>query len=334
MTRKTEIEQKRKECCFLIAKPCVLPLNIVKYQALIRRLEESHLSKYDIVTDFNSRMTGFLGEESVMNFHLEPISNLNYRIYHNLRLLHGNYYFQIDILILCAYFALVLEVKNWSKDWHFDKVLHQTMVDNNGKMSRTKNPIFQARLQAFKLREWLKLHNLPGLPIQYLFVNSNENSNIFIDNDNKYKWNVCNSEYLLERVDQITNDFKIELLEEKELRKVNKLLLSNHTPEDVDLIQKYSLSKKDILTGVHCSNCHFLPMTYDSGTWKCPKCRTQSKTAFIDTLHDYFHILSPIITNAEARRFLQIHSPKMAHHYLNSMNLNSTGKFKFKIYHQ
>jgi hypothetical protein len=37
---------------------------------------------------------------------------------------------------------------------------------------------------------------------------------------------------LLERIDQITNDYKIELLEEKELRKINKLLLTSHTPED------------------------------------------------------------------------------------------------------
>lgn len=318
----------------MIAKPCVLPLSIEKYQAVIRRLSETNLVKYDVVTDFNNRMTGFRGEEQVMNFHLEPISDLKYRIYHDLRFLYGKYYFQIDILILCAYFALVLEVKNWARDWHFDKVLHQTMIDKNGKMERTKNPIFQARLQAFKLREWLKLYNITGLPIQYLFVNSNEKSNIFIDGDNIYKWNVCNSEYLLERIDQIDKGFKIELLEEKELRKINKLLLTNHVPENLDLLQKYNQSRNDILTGVHCPNCNHLPMVYYAGTWKCPKCRTQSKTAFIDTLHDYFHIINPTITNAEARRFLQINSPKMAHYYLNSMNLNCTGKFKFKIYHQ
>jgi hypothetical protein len=318
----------------MIAKPCVLPPSIVKYQALIRRLAENELVKYDVVTDYNNRLTGYLGEESVMNFHLEPISDLKFQIYHDLRFLHGNYYFQIDILILCAYFALVLEVKNWARDWHFDKVLHQTMTDNNGKLERAKNPIFQARLQAFKLREWLKQHNITGLPIQYLFVNSNEKSTINIQDDNKYKWNVCNSEYLLERIDQINNEFKIELLDEKELRKINKFLLTNHTPEDVDLLQKFHLSSKNVLTGVHCPNCEFLPISYHAGTWKCPKCRTQSKTAFINTIHDYFHIISPTITNAEARRFLQINSPKMAHHYLNSMSLTSTGKFKFKIYHQ
>ncbi|MFP7298636.1 nuclease-related domain-containing protein [Neobacillus niacini] len=315
----------------MIAKPCVLPKSIEKYQAIIRRIPETNLSKPEIVTDYNNRLTGFLGEESVMNFHLEPISDLNYQIYHDLRLYHGKYYFQIDILILCAYFALVLEVKNWSRDWHFDKVLHQTMVDVNGKLERTKNPIFQARLQAFKLREWLKANKMTGIPIQFLFVNSNEKSNIIIQEDNKYKWNVCNSEYLLEKIDQIDKDYKIELLDEKELRKINKLLLTSHTPENVDLLEKYNLSHKEILTGVHCPGCNHLPMTYNAGTWRCSKCRMESKTAFTDTIQDYFHLINPTITNSEARRFLQIKSPKMAHYYLNSMNLNSTGTFKNKI---
>jgi hypothetical protein len=192
----------------------------------------------------------------------------------------------------------------------------------------------ESRLQAFKLREWLKLHNITGIPIQYLFVNSNEKSNIIIGDDNKYEWNACNSEYLLERIDQITNDYKIELLEEKELRKINKLLLTSHTPEDPQLLSKHNLSRNEILAGVHCPKCSFLPMIYQSGTWNCPKCRIQSKTPFIDTINDYFHLISPTITKAEARRFLQINSPKMAHHYLNSMNLNSTGKFKTKTYQQ
>jgi hypothetical protein len=279
-------------------------------------------------------MTGFRGEESVMNFHLEPIWNSNYRIYHDLRLLHGKYYFQIDILILCGYFALVLEVKNRSKDWYFDKVLNQASFDQNGKKERTKNPVFQARLQAFKLKEWLREHNFTGIPIQYLFVNSNEKANIIIGDDNKYKWNICNSEFLLERIDQIASQFKLELLGEKELRKINQVLLSKHTPENLDLLQKYNLAQKEILTGVHCPKCDYLPMIYYSGTWKCPKCRMESKTAFMDTLRDYFQIISPTITNAEARHFLQINSPKITHHLLSLMDLPSTGKFKDKVYYQ
>jgi hypothetical protein len=319
----------------MVPKPCEMPKSIIKYQALIRRLAENHIVKFDVATDFNNRMTGFRGEESVMNFHLDPLLNSsNYRIYHDLRFLHGNYYFQIDILILCSYFALVLEVKNRARDWHFDKVIQQTILEKDGKKERTKNPIFQARLQAYKLKEWLKEHNFSGLPIQYLFVNSNETAKIFIEEDNKYKWNVCHSESLLERIEQKADFFKVECFEEKELRKINKLLLSNNCPEEIELFQKYSIGPKDVLPGVHCPNCNYLPMIYYAGTWKCPKCRTKSKTAYIDTLRDYFLLINPSITNAEARRFLQTDSPKIAHHILTSMNLPTTGNCKYKVYHQ
>jgi hypothetical protein len=317
----------------MIPKPCKLPLSIEKYQALIRRLLENNLVTYDVVTEFNNRMTGFRGEESVMNFHLEPIWDSHYRIYHDIRLLLGKYYFQIDILILCTYFLLVLEVKNRARDWYFDKVLNQATFDKNGVKERTRNPVFQARLQAFKLKEWLREHNITGVPIQYLFVNSNEKANIIITDDNYYKWNICNSEFLLERIDQITKQYKIETLDEKGVKKINKLLLSNTTPENPDLLQKYGLSPKGILPGVHCPKCNFLPMFYHAGKWKCPKCRIESKTAFIDSLRDYLLLIDSSITNSEARRFLQIDSPKICHHSLSSLNLPYTGKFRDRVYH-
>jgi hypothetical protein len=319
----------------MVPKPCKFPKSIEKYQALIRRLAENHLVKYDVAKDFNNLMTGFRGEESVMNFHLDPILNSGiYRIYHDLRFFHGNYYFQIDILLLCSKFALVVEVKNRARDWHFNKVIQQTTFDKDGKKERVKNPIFQARLQAHKLREWLKEHNFAGLPIQYLFVNSNETANIFIEEDNKYKWNVCHSEFLLERIEQMYEFFKNEYFEEKELRKLNKLLLSNNCPEDLDLLQKYSIGPKEVLPGVHCPKCNFLPMVYYAGTWKCPKCRTISKTAYMDTFNDYFLLMNSFITNAEARRFLQTDSPKIAHHFLTLMNFPTSGNCKYKVYHQ
>lgn len=194
----------------LVPKPCIVPLSIEMYQAVIRRLVDNHISKYDIVTDYNNRLTGFLGEQSVMNFHLDHLlASPNFRIYHDLRFFHGNHFFQIDILLLCAYYALVIEVKNRSRDWYFDKVLNQTTFDKKGKKERTKNPILQAKLQAFKFKEWLKHHNISGLPIQYLFVNANEKANIFITEDNPYKWNACNSEFVHERIDQLSNHFKI-----------------------------------------------------------------------------------------------------------------------------
>ncbi|WP_139311171.1 nuclease-related domain-containing protein [Bacillus sp. MRMR6] len=318
----------------MIAKPYKMLRSIEMYQALIRRVSDSNISKFGLVNDYNNRLTGCLGEESVMNFHLDPLANSDFRIYHNLRLLYGNYYFQMDILIINTYFALVLEVKNRARDWHFDKVMNQTSFDNEGKKERANNPILQAKLQAYKLKGWLRAHGFQGLPILYLFVNANEKASIFITEDNKERWNACNSEFLLERIEQLAHFYKNETLDEKDLNRINKLLLTKNTPDEPNLFSKYNLTSKDIRPGVHCPECNALPMSYHAGKWRCKKCRLESKTAFEDSIHDYFLLINPTITNAAARKFLQIDSPKIMHHLLNSMNLTATGKYKHTIYQQ
>jgi Nuclease-related domain len=319
----------------LFAKECMLPPRIGKLEVIVRRLRESHLSKYDIVMEYNNRLTGHRGEESV-DFYLESLSSSDYRIYHDLRFLLGKYYFQIDVLILCSRFIVVLQIKNWSRDWHFEKNFKQTSINNKGKMERTPNPIQQAKVQAMKLKKWLENHNITGIPILYIFVNSNENVHINSD-DYQMTRNMCNSEMLLEKIEQIANDHKLVKLDDKELKKINRLFLTKHTPDDPDLIKLYNLSvKEDILTGVQCPNpkCNYLPIPYKSGTWCCPRCRTKSKTAFIKGIQDYFLLISPSIKNSEARNFLQIQSRKVMHRLLTSMNLPVTGSFKNRTYHQ
>jgi ribosomal protein S27AE len=318
----------------MIAKPFKMPEIIERYQALIRRVSDNNISKFEIVNDYNNRLTGCLGEESVMNFHLDPLANSDFKIYHNLRIFYGNYYFQIDILILSIYFALVLEVKNRARDWHFDKVMNQTSFENDGKKERAKNPILQAKLQAYKLKAWLKQQGFQGLPISYLFVNANEKSSIFITEDNKEKWNACNSEFLLERIEQLANFYKNETLDEKDLNRINKLLLTSDTPEKINFLSKYNLTSQDFRKGVHCPKCNAIPMNYHAGKWKCTKCKLESKTAFEHSIHDYFLLINPTITNSAGRKFLQIDSPKTMHHLLQSTNLTSSGKGKHTIYQQ
>jgi Nuclease-related domain len=250
-----------------------------------------------------------------------------------LRLKLGEYYFQIDFLIVCAKFFIVLQVKNRGKNWHFDKVFKQALLNNRGTMERTRNPVIEAKVQALKLKKWLEIHHITGIPIQYIFVNSNDKIQINSDDYDMNRY-ICNSEFLLEKIEQIESQHRLIRLDDKELKKVNRLLLENHNPDNPDLLQHYHLAvKEDILPGVQCPKCYFLPMIYKSGTWHCPKCRFKSKTAFKQAIQDYFLIIGPSITNGEARQFLQIQSRKVIHHLLTSMNLPVTGKFKGRLYH-
>lgn len=312
-----------------------LSLRIQKLEALLDgRLPKNHPSWSDVEIEYKKRMAGHRGEKSLI-FHLSMLPESKYQIYHGIRLLYRGFYFQIDFLVLCAAFALVLEVKNRGGELKFEKEFNQSTCKKNGQEERIKNPVLQAKLQARKLKGWLKDHNCIEIPIHYFFVNSNEKTLIISDPGNEQiTRHICNSEVLIEKIEQLANYNKIEKLDTKELRKVKRLLLTKHTPENPDILKQFNLSPKEILTGVKCPTCSFLPMIYQYGTWCCPKCHTKSKTEAKQTINIYFLLIKPSITNAELREFLHIDSIRVSSKILTSLNLSFTGKYKDRVYHQ
>lgn len=252
-----------------------------------------------------------------------------YHIFHNLRLQLGSYFFQIDILLLCTAFGLVVEVKNRTGEYFFQKYLNQTTLKNQ----RISNPVLQARVQALKLNMWLQKYHLPAFPIHYLFVNSNEKATIKIEHGNEQILRyICNSEGLIEKITQTANFNKKEILVQKDLRKIKRLLLTNHTPDILDILNHFNLMEHEILPGVFCPRCDHLPITYIYGTWNCPECGCKSKTAHIPAVNDHFLLIKPTITNSELRQFLHISSPRVANYLLQNMDLTATGEYKSRIY--
>jgi hypothetical protein len=303
-------------------------------EALIRRLLPSHLKWPDAVAEYKRRMAGYRGEKSLA-FHLSMLPDSQYLILHGLRLLYRQYYFQIDILLLCSTFAMVLEVKNMTGELSFEKNFNQATRKRNGVEERIINPISQARLQARKLKDWLRDHNYTEIPIHYFFVNSNEKTIIRTEARNEQMiQHICNSENLLEKIEQIAKYYKTDQLDKKELKRIKRLLLSNHTPDNPNILQAYNLSPKDILTGVQCPECSTTAMVYKRGKWCCQKCKIHSKTAHIQAIKDYFLLIKPSITNAELCHFLHIDSINIGYKILKSLCLPYTGKFKNRVYHQ
>jgi hypothetical protein len=316
----------------LIVKKRTIPIEIPKHKALLGRIHSNHPRIPEIEKNYKNKMAGYNGEKS-LDFYLSLLSDSKYYIFHGLRLLYKNYYFQIDTLILCAQFALILEVKNIAGKLYFDKDFHQMTRTRNDMKERYKNPVAQARLQAFKLKKWLQKHHYVDLPIQYLFVNSNERA-ILISNSKSMNRNICNSEFLNDKIEQIENYYNIDKLDAKDLRKIKRLLLTSHIPANPDILQTYKISPKEILTGVRCPYCDYLAMKYKRGKWECPNCKEKSNSAHIQAIQDYFLLIKPSITNSELRCFLHIESPKIAHKILTSMDLPYTGKFKDRVYYQ
>lgn len=318
----------------LIAQEMRMTPRMEKLEALSRRLSALNPKYPDVVAEYKRRLAGYRGEKSVY-FYLCMLPEEDYYIFHGLRLFDGQFYFQMDFLLLCATFAMVLEVKNVAGELSFEKEFNQTMCKRNGAEERVKNPVLQAKLQAKKLKVWLRKHNCPEIPIQYFYVNSNERTLIKTEPHNEQMvLHICNSENLLERIEQIAAYYKKGKLDKKELKKMKRLLLTNHTPDDPNILQAFDLSAKDIITGVQCPDCLTIPMIYKGGKWCCLKCNLTSKTAHIPSIKDYFLLIKPSFTNAEICEYLHIPTIHIGYKIIKSMNLPYTGTFKNRVYHQ
>jgi hypothetical protein len=230
---------------------------------------------------------------------------------------------------MCTKFALVLESKNWTQNINFEQNFDQVTVMIRGEKSRVQNPVKQAQLQATKLKSWLEEHKSADIPVHYLFVNTNEKS-VMISED--YIKNACNSEVLIDKINQLVEAYNNDNVETRDLRKMKKLLLENHTPDNPDILKEYDIPENEILTGVRCPKNGFLPMKYKFGYWCCTDCTYKSKTAHYEALQDYSLLIKPTITNRELRRFLHVDSIRIAGKILSSMNLVYTGTFKDRTY--
>jgi hypothetical protein len=83
---------------------------------------------------------------------------------------------------------------------------------------------------------------------------------------------------------------------------------------------------------VHCPNCLEIPMQRKNGKWYCAQCKAFSQTAHINSLFDYYLLLSQTVTNSKLQDFLQLPSRSSALHLLKSMHLESVGTTKDKKY--
>ena len=333
-----EIYNRKKGVMYLILKPCLPPERALVDLALKRRITSFHPKRGEIEEDYHNRMTGYRGEKSI-DYFLEKMPQDKFDIIHDLRLpsSDGENFFQIDTLVLSTLLILPLEVKNWAADLHFEKNLNQvfrTFPDKN-KRKRVQNPILQARVQAIQLQYWLADHGFGNIPIEYLFVNSNNKSIITTDPGNEQIFHrVCTNETLTDKINLFCQNQKSASLKKPILKELEDALLAANKPPKLDIQKMYNISPNEIITGVHCPKCFAIPMNYKNGTWYCPQCTHQSKTAFLDTLNDHFLLIKPSITNAEFRQFLHLSSEDVAYQILKSLNLPFTGTNKGRIYYK
>jgi hypothetical protein len=312
---------------YLIVKSRTIPIKILILEALLRRLPKNHVKRPQIMEELSRRWSGYSGEKS-LDFYLRNLDEKNYLILHDLNLPDGKYNCQIDTLLLIPKFALIIEIKNMTGKLVFDTDNDQFFQINDAKEIGYTNPIAQAQRHQAYLKKLF-----PTLSVDYLIVFTNPHSILsFTGRNTKIKEKVCKSHSFLKKVEVLENKHQ-QIVPLKELRKISRTLIKMNTPPTNYILEKYGIKKTELLTGIHCPECFFLPLIRKNRQWFCPSCQTFSRDAHIDTLQDYFLLIDSKITNEKFREFANWHfSPQTANRLLQLANLKSFGANKGRIY--
>ena len=311
-----------------------IPLKILQNEALLRRLPPNHLKIPIIEKDLKKRKAGFKGEKTV-DYHLSFLTDKKYMIFHDIRLPLDPHFFQIDTLLLTPHYALIIEVKNYSGIMRVDPQIRQCTRIYKDVKEGIADPVSQAQRQRFLLRKWLSVNKLTSLPIEVLVVISNPSTTLEFtvrpDSNSPYL-NIIHSQNLIHHITDLNNDYPKRAVSEKDLSKTKRKILSRHTALEQNILEIYGISKQDILTGVQCENCGFIPMERVSASWVCLRCSHKSKSSHILAINDYFLLVSKRLTNNTLREFIHLESAAVASMILKSLKLESSGVGKGTYY--
>ncbi len=120
-----------------------------------------------------------------------------------------------------------------------------------------------------------------------------------------------------------------EPLSPQQLEKLVQSLLKQHTDYNpYPLLQRYNLSRKDVLNGVACPNCRKLQMRRINMHWYCPYCHHTSRDAHVQAIYDYFSLIDPSISSLECYQYLGLANSRQAYRLLSQMKLQKIGKYK------
>lgn len=315
----------------MIEKERTYPIRLLMYEALMERIIPNHPKTTLIEQDYKARRAGYRGELQT-DYRLSFLPEKGFHIFRDLRLLDEKWHFQIDTLILTLRYILLIETKAYSGTLFFDKHSEQMIQTKHGQEKSYDNPINQVRMQAWHLKRWLKHHKFSVPPIYHLVTISNS-STIFKVSDRSLNNLIVKGDVLLNRVLQIDETTPNPSFTDKELKKLSKSLLKNHTPHHPDIMKQYSLTSDDLQKGVQCPTCLVYGMYREKWIWRCPTCEHKSKTAHHKTVKEFFLLISPTIKNQMCREFCPGVTSKTIKDLLISMNLPHTGTKKGRIYY-
>lgn len=301
---------------------------LLQVQALKGRVEKNHHKIPEIEEKIKILKSGYNGEK-VINYYLSQIPNEKYHIFHNLRLPNGDTFFQIDFLLLSSK-ILIIEGKNHSGTIYIEK--NQMVQEGFDKKEIYENPITQANRHKILLSYLFHQNNISYIPIDYVTVFTRNTTEIKITPGyTEAEEKICKAGYLLKKIEEFEKT--ITNRKPQEIAEIRDLLLTKDTPIESNVLDTFQINKNEIIPGVRCPKCLFLPMGIKRNTWICPICDFKSKDAHLPAIQDYSLLINSFFTNSEIRNFLHLPSCRTTNYFLSLMDLNHTGNTSNRIYH-
>lgn len=314
----------------MIAKYRTIPLEILIYEAITRRLPDHHPRKSEFLSKLIRWKAGYKGEKEV-DYYLSLFPDDDLTIFHYLRLPHNNGHFQIDTLIISPWFIVIIESKNFAGTIEIDDELDQLLQTLDGKEKGYSNPILQAEIQSFHLAKWFLKHQLPLPPIEIFVTISNPQTIIKNPTHNKEVANkICRAARVPFKISTLKTKYIQEILTKKDIKRSTRLLLKQHESFIPDI--KSLDVPTDLITGVQCPDCGTFGMDRIHGSWFCRNCGQTSRNAHIPAVKDCFLLNGQTLTNKQLRNFLHVDSADTITRIFHLLNLNITGTTKNRTY--
>ncbi|TMW70397.1 nuclease-related domain-containing protein [Alteribacter natronophilus] len=322
----------------LIRKPRTRPLEILAYEALIRRLPDNHPRKPDLLSAFRSRLSGHNGERNTEHY-INSADVIPFHVYHNLRFEHSpNEYVQIDTLLLARQLAIILEIKYLGgKSLFFKGDANQVIqTSDEGEQKTYDCPVMQARRQKHKLLKWCRNLNFPSIRVEHFALMANSRPELIFSEDYCERWRVFRSTALEFRLQELTifNKPPDDPMPEETFRQLDQALLDAHEEFIPNLLKRHKIHFDNVIKGVFCPECPAVLMTRTSRGWGCPVClsRCSTRSAVNRTLREYCLFAGRIITNATISRFLGLDSPSLTSNILRRTVLPKSGDKRGSVY--
>ncbi|GLB59564.1 nuclease [Cytobacillus sp. NCCP-133] len=268
-----------------------------------------------------------------MDFPLDLIHKKKYFILHDLRLPSGPHYLQIDTLLLSEKFILILEVKNISGILYFDTIYKQLFRVKDGEETVFPCPLMQIERHEMLFKEWVLNNGFPTVPVYSMVIISNPHTGIkTIPSNIRLNNKIVHKNNLPSKIDSIEEYLNQNSLPEKFLKKMIRMLKKQNSEADPDILKRFQIEEREILRGIHCPDCNYLPLKRLKRTWHCPECRKNSHNAHIQALSDFYLLIGDSITNKRFREFLLLASPITATRLIKSLNFPHSGANKSRKY--